>query len=226
MLLSGGPSSNGFGHSSDYLNQLVMSYSPGMIANRGLMISVAVVCLIFLYLRFAIAERARNVESLSTLNLSTVADRVYYEAPGSDEIRPARLETREKVVLPSTSVGEGFSANLKKLIAASGVEFRLLRAERSLIVLVPLAIFVSTFELAFYNVVREVSYSATYASATANALMFFLLGMTVFYVGEAMHRDREVRIQPVLWSTAVPNYVLLLSKFFAALLLNVALAAV
>jgi hypothetical protein len=32
-----------------------------------------------------------------------------------------------------------------------------------------------------------------------------------------MHRDREVRIEPVLWAAPVPNHVLLLSKFFATL---------
>jgi ABC-2 type transport system permease protein len=224
MLLTAGPSGNGFEHSAEYLNQLVMSYSAGMIANRGLMILIVTFCFIFLYMRFAITERQVKADSLSTLNLSTASDRVYYDAP---ETLPALFESREKVVLLRvTRTGDGFTANVKKLIAASGVEFRLLRAERSLVVLVPLAIFISTFELAFYNVVGEVSYSATYASATTNALLFFLLGMTVFYVGEGMHRDREVRIEPVLWATPAPNYVLLLSKFFAALLLGLGLAAV
>lgn len=50
--------------------------------------------------------------------------------------------------------------------------------------------------------------------------MLFLLGIPVFYTGEAMHRDREVRIEPVLWATPAPNNVLLLSKFLATLLLT------
>ena len=78
-------------------------------------------------------------------------------------------------------------------------------------------------ELAFYQVVPEVSYAAAYAGNTAKALLLFLLGMTVFYTGEAMHRDREVRIEPVLWSAPAPNNVLLLSKFLATLLLTLAL---
>jgi ABC-type transport system involved in multi-copper enzyme maturation permease subunit len=118
---------------------------------------------------------------------------------------------------------EGFSANFKKLLAALGVEFRLLRAERSLIVLLPLALVLSIFDVAFFRVVPEVSYSATYASGTANALVLFLLGMTVFYTGEAMHRDCEMKIEPVLWATPAPNNVLLLSKFLATLLLTLSL---
>ncbi len=90
----------------------------------------------------------------------------------------------------------------------------------------PLIIFFSFFELAFYKVVPEISYSAAYASSTATTLVFFLLGLTVFYTGEAMHRDRELRIAPVLWATPVPNSVLLLSKFLATLLLGLSLIVV
>jgi hypothetical protein len=43
--------------------------------------------------------------------------------------------------------------------------------------------------------------------------------MTVFYVVESMQRDREVRIEPVLWTKPTPNSVLLLSKFLATFLL-------
>jgi ABC-type transport system involved in multi-copper enzyme maturation permease subunit len=43
--------------------------------------------------------------------------------------------------------------------------------------------------------------------------------MTVFYTGEAMHRDREMRIEPVLWSAPAPNNVFLLSKFLSTFLL-------
>jgi ABC-2 type transport system permease protein len=38
-----------------------------------------------------------------------------------------------------------------------------------------------------------------------------------------MHRDREVRIESFLWTTPVPNIVLILSKFLATLLLLFAL---
>jgi ABC-type transport system involved in multi-copper enzyme maturation permease subunit len=119
-----------------------------------------------------------------------------------------------------TIAHEKFSDSLNKLFAALRVEFLLLRAERSLIVLLPLALFLSILDVAFFRVVPEVSYSATYASHTANAMLLFLIGMSVFYTGESMHRDRELRIEPVLWATPAPNYVLLLSKFLATLVLT------
>jgi ABC-type transport system involved in multi-copper enzyme maturation permease subunit len=49
--------------------------------------------------------------------------------------------------------------------------------------------------------------------------------MTVFYTGEAMHRDREVRIYPVLWAMPVANNVFLLSKYLATLLMTISLVA-
>ena len=118
-------------------------------------------------------------------------------------------------MLRVTIANEKFSDSLNKLVAALRVEFLLLRTERSLIVLLPLALVLSIFDVAFFRVVPEVSYSATYASSTATAMLLFLIGMSVFYTGEAMHRDRELRIEPVIWATPAPNYVLLLSKFMA-----------
>src|SRR3712207_9048151 len=90
---------------------------------------------------------------------------------------------------------------------------RLLRAERGLIVLAPLAVAFSTLELLF-RVEPDGSYSGAYAGGTAKTALLFLVALVVFYTGEAMHRDREVRIEQVLWSVPAPNFVMLLSKFF------------
>lgn len=219
--------------SADDLNQMVIAYSSDMILNRAFVILVSAVCLTILYFRFAITERPeKKVEKFSTLNLWTEAEKVNYDSEISQPTSHEQIEGREPkervmlsgILLPEvTRANEGFSASFKKLVAALGVEFRLLRAERSLVVLVPVAIFISTLELAFYEVVPDVSYSATYASSTAKTLLLLLLGMTVFYAGEAMHRDREVRIEPLLWVTPAPNNVLLLSKFLATLSLTLSL---
>jgi ABC-2 type transport system permease protein len=55
--------------------------------------------------------------------------------------------------------------------------------------------------------------------------LLFLIGIAVFYTGEAMHRDREVKIEPVIWSTPVKNSVLLLSKCLATVVLTFSLVA-
>jgi ABC-type transport system involved in multi-copper enzyme maturation permease subunit len=114
---------------------------------------------------------------------------------------------------------------MNKLIAAIGIEFRLLSAERSLVVVMPLAFFLSIMEVAFYNIPVDVFHSAAYATNTTNLLLLFLIGIAVFYMGEAMHRDREIRVEPFLWTTPIPNSVLILSKFLSTLLLLFALIA-
>lgn len=227
MLLSASLRGNGFQHSAEFLNQYVVRYTADMIANRAVMVFVSALCLAILYVRFTIAERSGNVEKLSSLNLSTASEGVYYP-----ESSPAtRLDELERsdyrasafvphVALPAVArVNQGIRTNLNKLIATLGVEFRLLRAERSLVVIMPLVIFLSVVEVAFYNIPLDVSYSAAYATNTAKLLLLFLLGISVFYIGEAMHRDREARIEPVLWAAPAPNNVLLLSKFLATVLL-------
>ena len=228
MLLGASLKGNGFLHSAEFLNQYVVRYTADMIANRLVLILIAVLCLIILYVRFTITERAGNVEKLAALNLSTATEAVYYPESSSTtrlaEFDKPDYTAKPNVNLPdATRINEGLRANVNKLIAALEVEFRLLRAERSLVVVMPLAIVLSILEVGFYNIAPDVSYSAAYATNTAKLLLLWVIGITIFYTSEAIHRDREVRIEPVLWATPARNNVLLLSKFLATLLLTCSL---
>jgi ABC-2 type transport system permease protein len=213
--------------SAEVMNHLVVVYETDLIVNRAVMILIAAICLTIVYLRFTIAERPRKVEEFSVLNLTAGAAGFYYDPPSTEPTLGEWFEadhSREKVLLPSvTRTTAGVRAHLHQLFAAVGVEFRLLLSERSLVVIMPLAIFLSILEVAFYNIPPDISHSAAYATNTAKLLLLFLLGITVFYTGEAMHRDREVRIEPVLWATPAPNSVLLLSKFLTTVLLTLSL---
>jgi ABC-2 type transport system permease protein len=223
--------------SPEWVDQLVVSYTPIMFANRALVILAAAVCLAIVCLRFRITEQPAKPENFSWLNLSAGSEVLYFDPPilqptpghtASDvgSVRVEKAEAKATAVPSVSSSNTGLRANLAKLAAAVGVEFRLLRAERSLIVITPLAVFLPNLELAFYTVVPEGSYSATYAAGTARTLLFFLVGMTVFYVVESMQREREVRIEPVLWAKPTPNSVLLLSKFLATFLLMLSVIAI
>jgi ABC-type transport system involved in multi-copper enzyme maturation permease subunit len=197
------------------------------------MMLVTTICLTLVYKRFTITERPQK-ENFSVLNLSTAAEGVYYpesshvtlldEFDGPDAKAGANIS---RVAIPEViRVNKGIRESVNKLVAALGLEFRLLCAERSLVVVMPVAIFFSILEVAFYNIHPDVSHSAAYATNTAKLLLLFLVGIAVFYTGEAMHRDREVKIEPVIWSTPVPNSVLLLSKFLATIVLTVSLVIV
>jgi ABC-type transport system involved in multi-copper enzyme maturation permease subunit len=208
---------------AEWLNQLVVVYDTDLIVNRLVMILIAAICLTILYLRFTIAERSRKVEEFSVLNLTGGIGGFYYDQPIAEPTLADRFEpdhSHEKMLLPTiTRTTGGIGSHLRQLFAALGIEFRLLLSERSLIVMMPLATFLSILEVVFYNVATDVSYSAANATNTARLLLLFLVGMTVFYTGEAMHRDREMRIEPVLWSAPAPNNVFLLSKFLSTFLL-------
>jgi ABC-type transport system involved in multi-copper enzyme maturation permease subunit len=207
--------------SAELFNQLVIVYDSIFIANRIGMILLTAICLTILYLLFTTAERSEKAAKFTFISLSSAAEGVYYPEPLTTLIAEiGRPDYITRTSVPEvTSVNEGIRATVNKLIAAIGVEFRLLRAERSLVVVGPLAIFLCLLEVAFYPIHPDVSLSAAYASNTATSLLIFLIGMAVFYTGEAMHRDREVRIESFLWTTPVPNSVLILSKFLSTLLL-------
>jgi ABC-2 type transport system permease protein len=225
--------------SGELLNQLAVSYDADTLANRAAMILASAACLAILYARFVRAERAGVGEGqghLSLLDLSAGSDKLYNDTEDFRSARAAQSATLSRadqsatvaahvrVPIPKVNVARaGFRASLAKLIAALGVEFRLLRSERSLVVFLPLAVFFSLVELSRHAVTSEASYAAAYAGGTARGLLLFLLGMIVFYTGEGVHRDRELRVEPVLWGTPAPNSALLLSKFFATLLLALSL---
>lgn len=225
------------GRSAEWLNQAVVNYDGYMIANRVVMLAVAFLCLAVLRMRFSTVERDKGAGESQTSFLGLApsverlsgAERLYSGAESLSDARPVRAHeaaAETKLELPSVNVAaQGWRANFVQFTAALGVEFRLLRAERSLVVVAPLVMLLCGLELALYEVARGVSYSATYAARTESTLLLFLFAVAVFYTGESMHRDRETRIEPMLWSTPAPDFALLVSKFAATLLLSLSLVA-
>jgi ABC-type transport system involved in multi-copper enzyme maturation permease subunit len=209
--------------SADVLNKFVVSYSLEQYANRASNIILSSLLLLLVYSRFRIDPQDKT-EHFTMLTLSDAPDKIAYSAPFDLPIETA--PARDRVTLPKVTSTKGPAATVSKIIAATGVEFRLLRAERGLIVLVPLVILLSVLSVPWSRIAVEVSYSVTCATSTANMLLLFLAGAIVFYTGEAMHRDREFRIEPVIWSTPAPNSVLLLSKWLAMTLVSLLLVVV
>jgi len=221
---------NGFLHSAEFLNQYVVPYTADMIANRVVLIALAAICLLVLYFRFSIVERT-STRAFSVLDLSTPGQSIHFD-PETDV--SARAFTSEQVVasvrrtqsVPLSKVAranKGIAANLRKLGAATALELLLLRAEKSLLVLIPLGVLISFLSLPFSTGASEVSPSAGFAGSSARGTLVFLLGVIVFYAGEAMHRDREVKVEPGLWSTPARDSVFLVSKFLATVLLAMGL---
>jgi ABC-2 type transport system permease protein len=213
------------------INQYVYTLGTDKLANSLVMLSASAAILTILCLRFTREERVDVSgwqEQTLQLSLAGECDTLSVEELGS----PAALKAEEvstydhaqAALPPVKTINEGIRAQLSQLAAALSIELRLLRSERGLILLAPLTVFASTLGLAFYQISPAPSYSATYASYTADTLIVFLLGLTMFYTGEVMHRDAETRVESLLWSFPVPNLVLLLAKFLAMVMLSLALA--
>lgn len=212
---------NPWDQSAEFLNQYVVTYGLIGYANRASMIVISALCLLIVYLRFKTAPLNESSEPFTKLTLSGERGRVAYADPTRD-LPIHESPARELVTLPKVTTTH---ATFSTILAAVGLEFRLLRAERSLIVIVPLVILLSFTNLPAHRMVPEVSYSVMFATQAANTMLFLLTGLIVFYTGEAMHRDRELKVEPVLWSTPIGNSVLLLSKHFAMTLLALGLLA-
>lgn len=215
------------------VNQLMIKYGFDLIINRTLMIVLAAVCLTIVWSRFAragrSASRERSASSINTLGLMTLTELPYssstpleFDPVTTSEQTQAATE-RQTAAISRVSISiSGWYLRFTQFSAAVNAEFRLLRAERSLIILVPLVIFLSSLEFnSFSNVFGALFFplSSIYAPNSVRSLLILLGGLTIFYTGEVMHRDRELGVEPALWSTPVPDWVLLLSKFAAMFLL-------
>ncbi len=210
--------------SADVINQYVAGYDLLAYSNRAVMIAISALLLLIVYLRFRITEGSKNADNMTVLKLSSATERIPYslEDSGRYELPDSAGEKTlagHRVIFPKVSLERGPATTVSKIAAAIGVEFQLMRTERSLVIIAPLTIFISILEIAFYRVVPELSYSVTYATNTAGTMLLFIVGMIIFYTGEAMHRDREVKIEPVMWSMPIPNSVLLLSTWLATVVL-------
>ena len=209
----------------DFLNQYVVTYSRTAYVNRGLMITISALVLLIVYFRFRTNPMELRSERLTKLTLSEPPARITYIAYGID-VPIESSPPHDRITLPTVTSTRGPSATLFKIFTAMRVEFRLLRAERSLMVLIPIVIILCFLSVPFSRIAVEVSYSVTSATNTANMLLLLLGCLIVFYTGEAMHRDRELKIEPVVWSTPAPNSVLLLSKWLAMTLVALSLVLV
>ena len=217
------------GRDAEWLNQATFSYTADLILNRVLVILLSAACFVIVYFRFSRVERSGKGESAgqsSIFNLAPPSERLYQETGGAALGRPAEAEPTPaaSVVIPTVNTsGQGFGGSFGQFLAALGVELRLLRAELSLVVVIPIVLFMCGIELAYFDGGPGPSPSAAYATVTSQVALLFLIGIAVFYTGEAMHRDRELRIEPMLWSAPVRDFVLLLSKFAAVFLILISL---
>jgi ABC-2 type transport system permease protein len=218
-------------YSADQLNQLTFHYTLDLLLNRTIIIAISVGSLIFLYYRFnsaplAIFQPNEQGKSISLFNLSTASiepQQIFEPVAQTDNAAKTAFES--KIAIPRFEpITEGFNSYYQQLIAAIGTELRLLWAEKSTLLFFSITIISCLLVMLIYNLRPVPSYGVAYAVYIANGLLLFFIAMAIFFSGELIDRDRELNIRAILWSLPISNSILLLSKFFAILLLELFLS--
>jgi ABC-2 type transport system permease protein len=195
---------------ADWLNRVAVEYDTVSVANRVAVVIAAALCLAIVHVGFTIgvptARRSRRAETAAS-------------AFGRAEVRVVEQGiSRERIQF-------GLRTWCDQLLAAIGVELRLLGAERSMVVVAPLIVLASVIGIAYYPVAASASHSAEYATRSADALSLLLCATAVFYTIEAMFRDRATRIEPLVWSAPSYDAALVLAKCIATAVVVALVAA-
>jgi len=133
-----------------------------------------------------------------------------------------RFTTRRTITAPSFAtldatresrpIRESASfGSLDPFIAAVQTELRLLRDERSFGAAAAIAVIGCIATVAAFPPAN----AADYVVRVADPLLLFLFSMSLFYTGESIHRDRTLRVAPLLWSAPVSNASIVVAKVAA-----------
>lgn len=133
-----------------------------------------------------------------------------------------------KIVLPKVQYDFSFKANWSNVFAFAKIDFKFLARNRVFLILIGVGllfmILVASFAMTMYG-------TSTYP-LTRQMLMipgatfhFFILMITFLGAGLLVHRGEHTRMNLLVDSTAVPNWVLFVSKFFALIGLQLMLFA-
>lgn len=207
------------------LNQVAFHYDAGLIANRLLVISLSVACFALLYWRFGPSvQRAHQLAPQSGSLFGRAGTRVHRRSASA--LAPIANVQEPSVQLRAAVTTSGARTSMAQLAGFIALELRLLLAERSLFVLTPLALVLGLTDVAHLGRAGTPPHSAQYAIAAMQPLLLLMVGVAIVYVGEAMHRDRTLNTEPLMWALPIPNSVLLLSKLTTVFVLSVSLSLI
>ncbi len=182
-------------------NSLTVPLEGVLIGNRALWILVGLAALAFAYGRFTFAERASSKRQLQKQER---------EAAALADESPLRADT-----LPAPSI-EGLASS--RLVVRTRHEMRQVFLSPAFFILIAFGLFNSIAALSF-----STSLYGTPAFPRTFAVLELLQGtftiiplvIAIFYGGELVWRDRDVRISEIIDASAVPNWAFMLPKTLA-----------
>ncbi|MCC6409293.1 MAG: hypothetical protein IT453_19195 [Planctomycetes bacterium] len=208
-----------------YLNEHAIAVDLGFALNRLVLVLIGVAALALTVKRYPrIDTESEPPPATRTLFLRlwawfrgvrpTVADR--YES-WSGHARVPQVQPTER----------GPKLWLATLWSAFVTELRLLGAERSLWIMIPVVMLfagatVESFAGAFFLPLYPVS--SEYAALMVPPLLLLLAGTSIFYTGEVFHRDDVNGVRGILYATPASNGAFLLAKYAAMVALGSSMA--
>lgn len=198
------------------MNALAIPLEGNLLFNRLFTMGLAVAFLILAGARFSMTERAPSRWRL--WRLARAASR----AQKGEALRPLAGTPRN---------GPGFGVNHVALALWTRLKVETLLVLKSpgLIVLLLIALAFTTINLAFSQTIYgTASYplTANIVTTVIDSMSLFTLIIAVFYGGELVWRERDVRINEIIDATPVPGWAVFVPKILAvlAVLLAVSLA--
>lgn len=210
-----------------FLNANPITPDLGLVLNRAVLVAIGFAALAWTLARWRGDER--DVEFSGDVEPGALARLTGWLRGRPREIADAYAIWSGEVSVPRVQPApRGVRTWSAQLLGSFATEARLLLAERSLWIMVPMIMllagvdsvgFAGPFNVPIYPV------SSEFAQQMVPVLLILLSGTTIFYTGEVFHRDDENGVRPILYASPIANSALLLAKFAAMLLVSLGMVA-
>lgn len=196
------------------MNSKLLPLDGNMMFNRAFVLATAVVLLALTYWRFSMEERAPSKRKLKKLARQRASESG--EAP---------------TMLTLASATQRFGGSATRAMFMTRLRTEVMQVLRSpgLIVLLLLAVINAGAILYFSNTVYDTPTYPLTANVITNVLdgfSLFVLIIAVFYAGELVWRERDVKIGEIIDSTPAANWVITIPKVMAILVVLLLIHAV
>ncbi|WP_258098862.1 M1 family aminopeptidase [Marinoscillum pacificum] len=189
-------------------NTLYMPFSGYILSNRLIWLAIGVACLIFLYIRF-------------DFNLTGNAS-----SKTKKKAKKMAREDKEEILSPVVNQLFGLSAQITQLKSLSIFYFKWIIKQLPFI-FIALAGVAFVFIIAFVG--AEGSYGIELYMTSSRVTQFigifnlFFIIIIVFYTGEVVWKERDVKMNLIYDALPYPNYISMASKFLGMVLMSISL---
>lgn len=195
-------------------NSLMIPITGVVILNRLLWLGIAASIFMFTYRKFSFSQEALSFSKMKKKGKRAIKD---------------NFNSRKKVSLPSVSFNYSFLQQLKNCWAISNVHFKYIILNKMFLGMVTLGIAAIIFALAKVTNKGDMTLLPVTRLILSIPSIFFygiIVLLTFIYSGMLVHRERMIGMDQLADATAIPDHVMLGSKFIAIIKMQAALLLV